>query len=234
MSITKIFYRGRIGRQTYLLANISLIIFAVVAFVIIEIVFPKIKEFTSIGVIYSPNPAAQSFQICVILFVCFFNIFILNTKRFHDLGKSGLIQVCAILPLINLVYGVWAFFVLCFKPGISGPNEYGENPIGFNDRIKSWENIMATRNKVEYQQAHYLFVENEKTQDEKAWITFLSQAREELIAKETALVASKIKLEQDNAEQHLNEQKNMAAKDAADKKAAEQLKNTLRSLKHLR
>lgn len=156
---------------------------------------------------------------------------ILQAKRLHDLGRSGWIQLWGFIPLINFVYIVWALFVLGGVSGTPGSNKYGENPLAIKRLIQSWQAIMIARNRVEYDRAHYLFVENKNTQDPEAWLTFLLQAKEEFTANEATAVALRNKADLEIAEQQRDAQRVKDAKVASDKVDAAQLKASLKKTK---
>lgn len=46
------------------------------------------------------------------------------TKRFHDLGHSGWYALLLLIPLLNVIIGIWA----AFWPGDNDSNEYGPVP----------------------------------------------------------------------------------------------------------
>ena len=45
----------------------------------------------------------------------------ITARRLHDTGKSGWLQLVAIIPVIGLI----ALLYLCYQPPVSGSNEYG-------------------------------------------------------------------------------------------------------------
>ncbi|WP_426336954.1 DUF805 domain-containing protein [Pseudoduganella sp. R-31] len=45
-------------------------------------------------------------------------------RRLHDLGKSGWMGLLMIVPLVNIIFGLW----LLFGSGDEGANEYGPAP----------------------------------------------------------------------------------------------------------
>lgn len=47
-----------------------------------------------------------------------------TTRRFHDIGKSGLLIILAHAPYVGFLIG----FLLCFK-GTKGDNKYGPEPV---------------------------------------------------------------------------------------------------------
>jgi uncharacterized membrane protein YhaH (DUF805 family) len=50
--------------------------------------------------------------------------FILARRRFNDLGKSGWLGLLMIIPVVNIIIGLW----LLFGSGDAGSNEYGPAP----------------------------------------------------------------------------------------------------------
>jgi uncharacterized membrane protein YhaH (DUF805 family) len=49
----------------------------------------------------------------------------LNTKRLHDRGKSGWVQLFLLIPLIGFLWWVWDCMI---GRGVAGPNEFGPEP----------------------------------------------------------------------------------------------------------
>jgi len=56
--------------------------------------------------------------------VYFATIIILARRRLHDLGKSGWLAILAIIPLVQIIVGLW----LLFAPGEEVANDYGPRP----------------------------------------------------------------------------------------------------------
>ena len=54
-----------------------------------------------------------------------------DTKRLHDLGKPGAYVICALIPVVNLVYSGF----LIFADGQPHPNEFGTDPKGRGSNI---------------------------------------------------------------------------------------------------
>ncbi len=50
------------------------------------------------------------------------------SKRWHDLGKSAWLTLLAVIPIVNL----FVFIYLCFKPGDSKKNKYGDKPVSIH------------------------------------------------------------------------------------------------------
>ena len=67
--------------------------------------------------------------IIVNILLMIFNLAILlpslsiNARRLHDIGKSGWLQLLALIPCICIIVLIWVL-----KPGDAGPNQYGDAP----------------------------------------------------------------------------------------------------------
>ena len=44
-----------------------------------------------------------------------------SVKRLHDFGYSGFLAIAVAIPLLNIIFAIWAGLV----PGSGGPNAYG-------------------------------------------------------------------------------------------------------------
>jgi uncharacterized membrane protein YhaH (DUF805 family) len=53
-------------------------------------------------------------------------IAIQGVKRLHDINISGWYWLVFLIPIVNLIFGLYVIF----KDGTSGPNSYGEDPKG--------------------------------------------------------------------------------------------------------
>ncbi|MCH7852236.1 MAG: DUF805 domain-containing protein, partial [Candidatus Marinimicrobia bacterium] len=53
-------------------------------------------------------------------------IWSLYIRRLHDMWRSGLLSLLFLVPLVNFVVFLWVLF----SSSISGPNKYGEEPVG--------------------------------------------------------------------------------------------------------
>lgn len=49
-----------------------------------------------------------------------------GTRRLHDIGKSGWLQLVGLIPLIGWILLIYWFI----QPGAEGGNEYGSGPTG--------------------------------------------------------------------------------------------------------
>lgn len=66
------------------------------------------------------GPSAPT-AVSLLLLVMVYPSMALNTKRFHDTGRSGYNHVWMLIPIVNF----WYCFVLCFMKGEDGDNGYG-------------------------------------------------------------------------------------------------------------
>ena len=110
-------YTGRLNRQRYFLRGLA---FGLAAFVLAMIgaMIALAMDFT--------EEAAEGFGyiVCPPVFVLSY----MNTmKRCHDLDKSGWLAICTLIPVVNLIVGIYLLF---FK-GTEGPNQYGDDPLMF-------------------------------------------------------------------------------------------------------
>lgn len=116
MNLMKLFttYNGRISRSQYW---IGFLILVGVAFVIGMV----------LGAMGAGNePGAPSLLEALLNIALIPLVFAVYIKRFHDLGKSGWFSLLLIVPLVNILVGI---FWLGFVKGTDGPNEYGEDPV---------------------------------------------------------------------------------------------------------
>jgi uncharacterized membrane protein YhaH (DUF805 family) len=110
-------YTGRLNRQRYFLRGLA---FGLAAFVLAMIgaMIALAMDFT--------EDAAEGFGyiVCLPVFVLSY----MNAmKRCHDLDKSGWLAICTLIPVVNLIVGIYLLF---FK-GTEGPNQYGDDPLMF-------------------------------------------------------------------------------------------------------
>ena len=113
MKLKLLSYKGRMRRRD----------FAIIALAIALIFSPLIYylDFFTASVRFIPY-----YLIAAALFVLgVFQII----KRLHDIGLRGLYWLVILIPVINLGFELW----LLFKPGMQGPNKYGEDPKGLNN-----------------------------------------------------------------------------------------------------
>ena len=81
-------------------------------------------------------------------------------KRLHDLNKSGWLWLLALIPLVNLFFGIY----LLFGKGTEGANDYGDPPEKFlkKRQIGSSSNVSYSDDDTFYQKA-YEELENGQT-----------------------------------------------------------------------
>ena len=122
-------FDGRIGRQTWWLGLIALIVLQW----IVLFVFSLIVGGSMMGTMDPNNPDAmsQAMGAVSIPFIIIFLIFLwpslaLYTKRWHDRGKSGWWTLILLIPLIG---ALWALIECGFLRGTEGPNQYGPDPV---------------------------------------------------------------------------------------------------------
>ncbi len=122
-------FDGRIGRQTWWLGLIALM---VVQWIVL-FVFSLIVGGSKMGGMDPNNPEAigTAMGAISIPFIIIFLIFLwpslaLYTKRWHDRGKSGWWTLIMLVPLIGVI---WALIECGFLRGTEGPNQYGPDPV---------------------------------------------------------------------------------------------------------
>ena len=105
-------FRGRIGRQSYWLGNITLLVLGALSVLLDMSVgttdygFGIISSLTSIVLLY-PSMA-------------------LNTKRWHDRDKSGWWTLILLVPVFG---GLWMSIQLGGLKGVGWENRYGPDPL---------------------------------------------------------------------------------------------------------
>lgn len=103
---------GRLRRKHYFL---RLILLGIPALILVEI---------------SKNPQELSITAGVFVFIlsAFVSIsaIIQVVKRLHDIGLNGWLWIISLIPIANLIFGLY----LLFMDGTKGPNKYGDDPKG--------------------------------------------------------------------------------------------------------
>lgn len=103
-------FRGRIGREPFVLSLIAAILLAAVA------LGPMIQV---------ENDQMQLSEYALpILLLGHVVQFALAFKRLHDIGRTGLFAIVMIFPLVNIAFVVF----LAVFPGEPGPNRFGDRP----------------------------------------------------------------------------------------------------------
>ena len=105
-------FGGRIGRQSYWVGNLTLMVIGAFAVLLdlslgtTQYGFGTISSLTSIVLLY---PAIA-----------------LNTKRWHDRDKSGWWTLILLVPVFG---GLWMSIQLGFIQGVGWENRYGPDPL---------------------------------------------------------------------------------------------------------
>ncbi len=110
-------HRGRLGRLNYFLYSLALGIFCAIFFGGMQFVLPpENAQQTASGM-----EIVFALLMLIVALVVLFASVILAIKRFHDLDKSGWWYLIAIIPIVNILVGIYLLF---FK-GTEGPNRFG-------------------------------------------------------------------------------------------------------------
>jgi uncharacterized membrane protein YhaH (DUF805 family) len=106
--------QGRFNRQRYILTSL------VISLIMYAIAFALGFAMGMAGT----DPAVATTLSYIISFVGVIIWSFLVVKRLHDLGKPGSHYWLMYIPL----YNIYLSLVLTFSKGVSGTNEYGEDP----------------------------------------------------------------------------------------------------------
>lgn len=122
--------KGRFGRFNYLAWSIlfGLIYFATV--IILAIVTPMSLEDLDTDT-YLTNFFSFGNFLNLVWFIPFL---LFSIKRFHDRNQSGWWCILLLIPIVNIVAGLY----LIFAPGALHSNKYG-----YKRETKTWESIFA-------------------------------------------------------------------------------------------
>jgi uncharacterized membrane protein YhaH (DUF805 family) len=119
-------FEGRIGRQTWWLSQLIASLVFMIPYLIAIAVVSMTFDYSG------PEPRPSTLGIVVgggILLLTFIAAMwvslAVNTKRWHDHGKSGWNILWSLVPFVN----IWAFIKTGFLRGTEGPNQYGPDPI---------------------------------------------------------------------------------------------------------
>ena len=108
-------FEGRIGRKTWWLATLGIVVAVIVVQVLMVALAAMSETAGMIG-------AILALVVCLGLLV---PMLALNVKRWHDLDKSGWFLLLGFVPIVNL----YALVMTGFIRGTEGRNQYGEDPI---------------------------------------------------------------------------------------------------------
>lgn len=112
--------RGRINRSRFWLGLLILILFLFL-FLVMRVALLFLYTAVPIGILVLLFEVLALAYLLVIVWMSFS----LNTKRWHDQGRSGKWNLLALIPLFGFP---WMLLELGFVPGTDGPNQYGEKP----------------------------------------------------------------------------------------------------------
>lgn len=107
---------GRIGRVQYLAYSfvVSLLLIFVLS-ILTAVLSPMFVQ-----------PETGFFVTGIAFYLLMFAVgFVYARRRLHDLGKSGWLSLLILLPLVNLIFGLY----LLFAPGEDYPNDFGPKPV---------------------------------------------------------------------------------------------------------
>ncbi|EGK61653.1 hypothetical protein HMPREF9081_0437 [Centipeda periodontii DSM 2778] len=110
-------YHGRLNRKPYILRGLLVGITSS----ILSNVMGVMAESSSLAL-----NLVSLVLLVVVLALCVVSV-MLMIRRWHDLGKSGWFSLLLLVPLVNLVVGLY----LWVKKGDDGPNRYGEDPLAY-------------------------------------------------------------------------------------------------------
>lgn len=120
---------GRIGRQSWWLGLIVLVVAQWVIMFILAMLFGQdvTQEVTGDGFSYqsSLTPVGTIIMFIIMIPFIWFGI-CLSGKRWHDRGKSAWWILISLIPIIG---GIWALVENGFLKGTDGPNQYGPDPL---------------------------------------------------------------------------------------------------------
>ena len=109
-------FKGRLNRKPYL--GYMLLVWLVAPTMILMVSMPFAPR-SFVGEIIFP---------LVFLYVCLASVG-LTTRRLHDLGHSGWLQLVSFIPLVNLLFSAYLFLGV----GQKGANRFGEDPLNLDN-----------------------------------------------------------------------------------------------------
>ncbi len=106
-------FEGRIGRQTYWMGVLAMVVVSFVA-ALLDLILGTAGE-SGWGVVS-----------IIVSLAMIYPAIALYAKRWHDRGKSGWWSLIGLVPVIG---GIWMLVELGFLKGTSGNNQYGADPV---------------------------------------------------------------------------------------------------------
>jgi uncharacterized membrane protein YhaH (DUF805 family) len=130
-------FSGRSSRMEYWMFSLLL---AIIAFVLV-LIFALTAGFKGMLSSDGSDPSAM-FSGSIVIFSILSLIFVaaiivpsiaVTVRRWHDMDKSGwmmlLFIVLGMIPVVGILASIANIVFMCL-PGTSGPNKYGEDPVG--------------------------------------------------------------------------------------------------------
>ena len=115
-------FRGRMRRSRYWAFGLGLSVVTVLALI------PAVLLLSSAETADAPptaaNAAGYGLLVAILLLFAWIRLAI-QTKRWHDRGRSGWWSLALLVPFIG---GVWMFVECGVMDGSPGPNKYGPSP----------------------------------------------------------------------------------------------------------
>ncbi len=122
-------FQGRIGRQTFWLSLLAMLVIQMILFGLIWMLFgPKIDPNMA-----PDDPAAVQAMLGLMVpmgiigLVFLWPALAINAKRWHDRGKSAWWILIQLVPVVG---PIWNLIETGFLRGTEGPNQYGPDPLG--------------------------------------------------------------------------------------------------------
>lgn len=115
-------FHGRMRRSRYWAIGVGLAVITVLALVPVALVLwgPETADTPPVG----PNAFELAWLVAVLLLFTWIRLAI-QTKRWHDRGRSGWWSLAILVPFIG---GVWMFVECGVMDGSPGANKYGPSP----------------------------------------------------------------------------------------------------------
>jgi uncharacterized membrane protein YhaH (DUF805 family) len=129
--------KGRFSRYSFLAWNLILNIAILLVVIVVMGVTGGVANFLTVQ---DPNAVMAFYTsgagliLLAILFISFIVTIIFFIRRLHDINMSGWWALLIVLPIVNLIFGL---FVLV-KKGTEGPNSYGPTRA-----TPTWEKVLG-------------------------------------------------------------------------------------------
>lgn len=108
------FWRGRLARQRFFWTAFAVSAVFLVSFVFLDTMIARAASW----LLYPPF---------------FWVMFCLAVKRLHDAGTSALWMLVVVIPVLG---PLWLGWMLLFRKGSPGENQYGDDPLAAGDYLE--------------------------------------------------------------------------------------------------